>query len=107
MAKRRADPLTDRRDNIVKIRFSEHELARIDIACARDGLSSRAEYLRQRALAPHPASSELAELIGRIGLAVNALNPGKVTATTNRLCEEMSHLARVLRDFVRSSDARP
>ncbi|MFC3059990.1 plasmid mobilization protein [Paenirhodobacter populi] len=98
--------MTDRRNNVVKVWLSDEELRQIDESILREGLSNRAEYLRQCGLAPHPANADLAEITGRLGLAINALDPGK-TKTVTQLRYELRALTDALLSSVEATDARP
>lgn len=88
-------PMTDRRDNVMKVRLSDEERKQIDESILRERPSTRAEFLRQRGLAPLPANTDLAEIIGRLGLAINALGPRKPKAVTE-LRDELRNLTKAL-----------
>lgn len=80
--------MADRRDIVVKVRFSAQEVARLDKLLVGEPFQNRAEFLRGRGLAACNDRSDLAVIIGRLGLAINALEPGK-SSKLNELLREL------------------
>lgn len=89
--------MSSRREKIVKVRMTEAEWTLLDYRRRDEGVESCAEYIRRRALEPTLGTGAISELIGQVGLTLNALdaNPKHLEPVTNALKE----LVREIRDL--------
>lgn len=79
--------MTARREKLVKVRFCDEEFSQLETLRRTAGSESRAEFLRRRALEPEIGTGAIAEIIGRVGVTLNAED---VTP------QELDHLALLL-----------
>lgn len=88
--------MTERRTNMAKFRLSETENQQLEQLARQSGFATKAGYLRHAALEAGGGDAALAEEIGKLGLAVNALH-GRVPASRiGRLAEAVCQLAEAL-----------
>jgi len=64
--------MTARRDKLVKVRFSEEEISRLEALRQSAGSESCAVFVRRRALEPEIGTVAIAELIGRVAVTLNS-----------------------------------
>lgn len=88
--------MSKRRHIIVKVGFSDDEMAQIEQLQRRAGMRSRAAFLRQKALEPQAGTSAIGDLIGRVGLTLNMYD-GTDPKPLNRLSADLSELTAELR----------
>ncbi|ETX12770.1 hypothetical protein OCH239_17185 [Roseivivax halodurans JCM 10272] len=87
--------MSERRDQVIKLRLTQAERAQLDRLCEADRSESCAAYIRQKALAPDVSTTAIAELIGRTGLTLNMLDTatplqlGRLSADLRRLTAEL------------------
>lgn len=67
--------VSGRRDQVVKVRYSVDELAQLDLLWRSANAENCASYVRRKSLQPQIGSDAIADLIGKIGLTLNALEP--------------------------------
>ncbi len=89
--------MSSRREKIVKVRMTEAEWTLLDNRRRDEGLESCAEYIRRRTLEPTLGTGTISELIGQVGLTLNALdaNPKLLEPVADALKE----LVREIRDL--------
>ncbi|NIZ09808.1 hypothetical protein [Pseudooceanicola sp. HF7] len=64
--------MSARREKYVKVRFFEEELSLLEKLRQSAGSESRTVFIRRRALEPEIGTAAIAEIIGRIGVTLNA-----------------------------------
>ncbi|WP_414897026.1 hypothetical protein [Rhodovulum sp. YEN HP10] len=64
--------MTARRDKLVKVRYSEEEYSRLQKLCRAAGPESHAGYVRRRSLEHELGTGAIADLIGQVGVTLNA-----------------------------------
>lgn len=94
--------MSERRGKEVKVRFSQKEIERIDTDRKAAGTPTRAKFLRERALdgtqKRRVQARDIAERLGRLGIAVNQLGP-RSSAGARALAKEVRALTAAIRQW--------
>jgi hypothetical protein len=91
-----------RRDTEVKVRLSQQEIERIDTERKAVGTATRGRFLRERVLdgtsESRTQAHDIADRLGRLGIAVNQLGPGS-SAGARALAKEVRELTAAIRQW--------
>jgi len=94
--------MAERRETEVKVRFSQKEIERIDTDRKAAGTPTRGRFLRERALdgtsESRTQAHDIADRLGRLGIAVNQLGP-KSSAGARALAKEVRELTAAIRQW--------
>ncbi len=89
--------MSSRRDQIVKVRFSDAEMDQIDSRRRNLGTENCAGYIRRRAQEAELRFGIIAEMVGRVGFTLTALDADpqrleQLTRSLDTLTEELRKL---------------